>query len=805
MTPEFINNCEYSDSYFDDIFALMILGKTPENSVSYYECKPLLTQVDNFVNYYLKRNDGEHCQVPLFISYSTNPKYRNILIEYLVIRFGVLSRSSIEAFAEEEQMSIRRGLAMGSNRPVYVEPAKDDSAYSKKYYKKISFQSKLSDKSGKMAYGVASRLFRKKALSLSKNNLSIPVPSKSMIVCRRQELPDSKDTILKDFFSESILDKGRIFCNTQLSGAAFYDALDDNNIEFDIDNPTHANTFILYSNTEQADFFQSDIELLEQIGYKIDNQFVFVLHSRPFCMSNLRRDLIKFQAKYTKDIFFLNSEESAYLSMSPVQGLNQFFVGEEEDYNIYGLEIQNIIEGVICPYNVRNIISLCATSRFEELFFDFLQSENPDYDLPESTEIFDYMRLQWEASIVPAINTFAKNNKIAFVVDWKAPEAICNEIASLFPNKKLSFYTLQNLKPQKESKNSIPEHYIVMIRYTGFKEYDIVSPNSYEPVLLKEDQELLEIVPLALFAAVVARTKNNLVKFFNSAMQNGYRRDCLGWKKGDVESLIQFSIEQDEDDDYKIPERDAPKVVINYESGRISSQNESTPVIYKKGSTIVAGRLSEIVDDSTVSEVQLMDEIVNYLGVLVNESEHKDSDLEKAQRRSYEQSYGIAVNPEIEIWRLLLMKMVENKGKDVVYQDLISRIEKYEKKPKEIINRWLDVRITNLILPKRKRTKNIVFDYLGIPLTSPYRGVVYRKKMRAIQSSMEKNQLLDQIIFAVINGQISGGSYQSIYSQIPEALDLLDVTNDADLDVIKQEILNSVSLSKIKSITLYGE
>jgi hypothetical protein len=288
-------------------------------------------------------------------------------------------------------------------------------------------------------------------------------------------------------------------------------------------------------------------------------------------------------------------------------------------------------------------------------------------------------------------------------------------------------------------------------------------------------------------------------------MQNGYRHDCLGWRKSDTKSLIQFAIERDEDDDFKTPDRDAPKVIIKYESGRQSPQNESTPVIYKKGAKISAGRLSDIVDDSSVSEIQLIDEIENHLGVLVDESEHKDSDLEKAQRRNYEQSYGIAVNPDIEIWRLLLMKAVETKGKDVVCQDLISRLEKYEKKPKEIINRWLDARITNLILPKRKRTKNTVFEYLGIPITSPYRGIVYRKKMRAIQSSMEKNRLLDQIIFAVINGQVSEGAYRSIYSQIPDALDLLDVTNDADLGVIKQEILNGVHLSKIISITLYGE
>lgn len=804
MTTEFITNCTRSNSLFDAIFSLMILGKTPEGAEPYYASKPLLTQIDNYINYYLNRNDGEHCQIPLFISYSTNPKFRNLLIEYLVIRLGVMCPSVIDAFEEEENLSLRRGKAMGLNRPVYIEPPVDDSEYSKKYYKKINFQAKFSNKSGKMIHGAASRIFKKTAITLSKNVCFGPTPQENMIICRKQELPLSRDTLLKDYYSESIRECGSVLCNTEWSGAAFFDALDDNRIEFDIDNPTHVNLFLLYSNTEQADFFPSDIELLEQVGYKIDNLFVFVLHSRPFCMSNLNRDRIKFQSKYTKDIFFFNSEETAYLSNLPLPSLNQLFVGEEDDYNIYGLEIQNILEGVFSRYNMRNIIGLCATDSFEELFFDYLQTENPDYDLPESAEVFDYLRALWKDKIIPAINDFANDSSIAFVVDWKTPAAIRNEIASLFPDKKICFYSLQNLKARKDACNSINERYIVLLRYTGFKENDIVFPNSYEPAALREEQSLLEIIPMALFASNVAHTENNLIRYFNLVMQNGYRHDCLGWQKGAVKSLVQYAIERDEDDDYRTPDRDAPRVAVTYKTGKVSYQNESTPVVYKKGALIAAGRLSEIVDDSAVSGIQLIDEIENHLGILVNESEHKDSDLENNQRRSYEQSYGIAHNPNIEIWRLLLMKAVERKGKDVVYEELISRIEKYEKKPKEMIDRWLNFRITNLILPRRKKTKNIVFEFLDIPATSPYRGVVYRKKMRAIQSSMEKNHLLDQIIFAVLNGQIDKGSFDSIYAQIPDALDLLDVTNDADLEVIRQEIHNCIHITEINNITSYG-
>ena len=419
--------------------------------------------------------------------------------------------------------------------------------------------------------------------------------------------------------------------------------------------------------------------------------------------------------------------------------------------------------------------------------------------------MFKYLRLQWEGKIIPAINDFAKDSSVAFVVDWKTPAAIRDEIASLFPDKKIRFYSLQNLKTRKDACNSIPERHVVLLRYTGFKENDIVFPNSYEPVPLREKQSLLEIIPMALFASNVAHTENNLIKYFNRVMQNGYRQDCLGWKKANVKSLVKYAIERDEDDDYRTPDRDAPRVAITYKTGKVSYQNESTRVVYKKGDVIAAGRLSEIIDDTAVSSIQLIDEIENHLGILVNKSEHKDSDLEKAQRLNYEQSYGIDHNPNIEIWRLLLMKVVKSKGKDIVYEDLINRIEMYEKNPKEIIDRWLNFRTTNLILPRKKKTKNIVFEYLGIPVTSPYRGVVYRKKMRAIQSSMEKNHLLDQIIFGVVNAQIDSGSFNSIYAQIPDALDLLDVTNDADLDVIRQEILNSIHLTEINNITSYGE
>jgi hypothetical protein len=77
--------------------------------------------------------------------------------------------------------------------------------------------------------------------------------------------------------------------------------------------------------------------------------------------------------------------------------------------------------------------------------------------------------------------------------------------------------------------------------------------------------------------------------------------------------------------------------------------------------------------------------------------------------------------------------------------------------------------------------------------------------MRRIESSTEENRLLEQFLYAVIGKDFKEGAFDSLYTNLQDALDLIDITNDADLFFIKSELEKSINLLEVNSITSYGE
>jgi hypothetical protein len=206
-----------------------------------------------------------------------------------------------------------------------------------------------------------------------------------------------------------------------------------------------------------------------------------------------------------------------------------------------------------------------------------------------------------------------------------------------------------------------------------------------------------------------------------------------------------------------------------------------------------------------VKAVQSLADFENLLKDLVSKNEDKDSAVEKEIRQKFIESDGIDDNPDIELWRLLLKKRVEEKGLAQVCADISEKIAKHEKHPDRIINNWLNFKDTERILPRSKVTRNAFIDYVGIPRNSPYRGLVYRKKMRRIESSTEENRLLEQFLYAVIGKDFKTGAFDRLYINLQESLDLIGITNDEDLFFIKSELEKNIKLLQVNSISSYGE
>ena len=807
MAPEFLKICTNEGEFFKAIYSILVFGKSEEEILLYEKHKPLLLHIENFIDYYQSKSDGKKHNIPIFLIHEANTFSEKVAIEYITIREGIFNAQSLASIQSEIARDIQRGRG---KKPEFEVPAKNSTARSKVLHKMIKWWTPKSNE-GKIKYWHALKKLKLHICELMKSMTINKSYSSSMLICGENEVPDGRYSLLPEFFHTKFQKGTSLFCNTTLSGAKFYDYLGEQNIEFDIDNPVHGNVFMFYSNTEKSDFSHGDLELLSQVGYHIDNQFIFHFCKSKFCIKNLNNEITKLTNKYLlgqklDNVFFLDAEEISNINGTVVPCQDQVYIGDREDFELFDSEIRYILEELPYRYSKRNIMSLCGTKATEKHFFDYILTETPDYEIPDSTVIFEHLRNIWESEIIPTIREFCKDvRKIAFVIEWRTPETIKREIKSLLPEYSVQFYSVQDLKFKKGKNNIRGNGKIIRIRYDKFAEDNIHYPNTYEPVPLKDGQEILDIIPMALMSKIKSDSERNIVRYLNKVMDNPYRRGCLGWKPNPVEIDRYYSVDWDDDDTTRTPVAEPNRVEIEYASGEKRTPSESTSYIYTMADNIIrCAKVGDLVGRD-VKAVQSLADFENLLKDLVSKNEDKDSAVEKDIRQKFIESDGIDDNPDIELWRLLLKKRVEEKGLAQVCADISEKIAKHEKHPDRIINNWLNFKDTERILPRSKVTRNAFIDYVGIPRNSPYRGLVYRKKMRRIESSTEENRLLEQFLYAVIGKDFKTGAFDRLYINLQESLDLIGITNDEDLFFIKSELEKNIKLLQVNSITSYGE
>ena len=159
-----------------------------------------------------------------------------------------------------------------------------------------------------------------------------------------------------------------------------------------------------------------------------------------------------------------------------------------------------------------------------------------------------------------------------------------------------------------------------------------------------------------------------------------------------------------------------------------------------------------------------MDGIEDYFSSMISAAESKDKDLERVIRERYINDGSIPDQPNVELWRLLLLNKVKQKGEDVVIEELSGLLKDKELHPSRMVQHWIDIKNYQLILPRRNGTKRVLFDYLDIPQTSPYKGLIARKKLCAIRSTRYNNYLINQLVRAIIDLDIQDGVFESLYS-----------------------------------------
>jgi len=151
---------------------------------------------------------------------------------------------------------------------------------------------------------------------------------------------------------------------------------------------------------------------------------------------------------------------------------------------------------------------------------------------------------------------------------------------------------------------------------------------------------------------------------------------------------------------------------------------------------------------------------------------------------------------------LALKAKIESVGFDSVVKDLSPKLD--EKSLEYRLKDWSNP-ASKTMLPRKKRTRRVVFDYIGVSSFHSYLNTLYSRYLKTIRDSRTTNALIDDILSIAVGKEITEAYYKKVSRQHEEAMNLFDISSVGDLETIKTIIEERISIKNIKSISTNDE
>ena len=787
----------------DRIIEMMKFGLSLDERTVINRARPVLETVENAFQFYL--DDASHQHSPIFYLPRVVPDFEKILVNYITIRFGVFNgdykREIIKEHKHPEEIP-------GNTSPDFKEFLKDFTYYNEK------------GKEVTKKFGDARRQFNAIAYHLLESEdgaACFPFSNSNVLVCDKSLLPPKRNSFLSRYINEGfqiykpfnvITDKDVSLVKQRVKSAfksGFVSKADSKT----------GNVFILYVNSPRYRSFNSSevLSKLTQLGYNVQNLFVFKISDKIYSLRTLFEEKNHFNNIYNgasrsgEDFICYSVSNAVQHTAGLCYSEDRVSLECGDDYDKYFPEVASLLEGfdrrqrVLC-----NIIASCATPDCERVFYDYLQTIDPEFEQENSISIFEYIRRLWSSSIIPWIEEFCSDDfTFALVLEASTPDGIKAEIQTLFPDKKIVFRTPSDLIPKK---GIIPatEKKIIVLRYLQCKSYPSPYPNSYDPYIVNPGQSLLEIIPEILFKGLISRSEGNRMKHSNHVLDSIFRREVYHWTPGKCSGGVvvpqSYNIFGDEEgyDENDSTSTGADKVRLEMADGSVSFPIDTEPVVYRlSDETLHVGILRELVDNPEIQGIQFLSELERKLEGLLDEKRESGS-VDSAVREALSTAYPEFNFSKGEIWKLALKAKIESTGFDTVLKDLSSKLD--EKSLEYRLKVWSNPD-SKTMLPRKKRTRRVVFDYIGVSGFHSYLNTLYSRYLKTIRDSRTTNALIDDILRIVIDKDINDAYYKTVSKKHEEAMALFDISTVGDLETIKIIVEERISIKNIKSISTY--
>lgn len=561
------------------------------------------------------------------------------------------------------------------------------------------------------------------------------------------------------------------------------------------------------------------IERLNKLGAGIKNVFYFYFSTKPYKLQRqldwkLRNaaDISHENAKDMRDFISISSEESDYI-FGRVRKQKNLIVKIEDCDDFLSL-VNDAIDSIQYSVQVRNTLAICCDEDSQKMFKSEYRDIIEDLEEHYFDIFFNMIQDAWKKQILPSILDFLGGQKdVTLILDPFIPDGYKNHLVSLLRSQGICAVpaTFKSMNYTRIRSNNLHRKIVALSfqgHYVGrpYSRY----PNSFDPIFLEEGQEILNIFNSFVFNPYYAVHNYEYLKISRNTLFSNFRNSmkltiALPEKpKCKIEDSKDYSIYHNGNRTQSY--QNYKRYTASIGNGKSIKLAESDYIIFKEHTPFSAEQilpvsslntLMEETDQSfLISPLSSIQDTLNYF-LKQKEDDIRESELYIRQDPRYAFTDDEILS-ESEVWKILLIRKVKQKGSDAVFSEMhelpeaagISR-SKFE--------RWREPS-DNMILPRSRTDQEALFKYLHI--AAPYDRIIRRKKAQKGSNTEQKNNMLRSFLC----NNLFTDDYKQSFERLSDNLkDMLSIDNEGDFEALIDLLRKEIKFIEIKSLTLYDK
>lgn len=739
-----------------------------------YEGRNFLCAMNNIVDYYIenKNNDDINYHI-LYVP--TCPEWaRELLVRFFIHKTAFSNTQKILSIAKNKTQNrvIPEGLTSKHKQFKQIVAEKN-------YYNKLI------------------QLFNSHIQTQIDDNKTLFVVQEKDVITRKAD----KNPWLELLYTTDFINGSEnAIVNSSMTAFDIEDIVRDNRDNI----PLIENIFIFHSQNRGKitnSYNKDQLNRLNQYGLGIRNCFVFYITEQPFRLyyakenikMSLSSHLLNREIKRFDDFdgFITFTPDELDLLFRRPQFQSKYIINPD-DRDIFTSEIDSYLDELPHNYRLRNALSFTFTTPAKNNFLIDFESETGSW-LPESSmPFFNYYKQIWNDEIVSRLlDQIDKYKSIAFVI----PPGISGEYKDSL-RKTFSSDTRKIVcRDYNQLRDGLKEDLIVLYPFRYTDERYKTFPNSFDPLPLKGNQYGLTIINRLTHNRFYEWNKHFYEKDYNGLLYSTFRIDKLGWSKRNLQRPILPDILNDIDEaETDAREYMAERCTIVFENGK-TRKLAADRVLFKNGNNYHVSSLKELPFEESM-EIQLLDDLVNQIKEnLIKKTDHNLKAEAYIRRDPIYRLTEDEINSNIELWKYLLKRKVEEMGIDGAYNAVFPNNKEISIKGFE---KWIDFDYP-MILPRSHKSQNSLMSFLGFKKGSPYHRVVLTKKLLKNSNTKLLNSQIESLLQTVLTAYpVNIESFDELFEEHSEILTLLDINNAIDLNALVD--LLEVNLKPVKEI-----